>query len=232
MEPSNEVDIRGLDFVEVLANCVHDIKNSAGIVMNAAESIHVAVSDPTVRSQLTALQTDARRINHDLVHLLGLYKLERSKQGICPAIVDCEELLLELGAYNGPLLEARGIHFESDPGDSIEGYFDRDLVIGILNSVINNAQRYANNTIRVSCGVDDGFTVLTVADDGEGYADEMLDCSELEMGSTDYSSGSTGLGLYFARRIAELHCHRNRTGRVTLSNDGINGGGSFRLWLP
>ncbi|TDJ61124.1 MAG: ATP-binding protein, partial [Proteobacteria bacterium] len=94
------------------------------------------------------------------------------------------------------------------------------------------AQRYANSTVRVSCGIDDGFTVLTVADDGQGYADEMLDCSELEMGSTDYSSGSTGLGLYFARRIAELHCHRNRTGRVTLSNDGINGGGSFRLWLP
>jgi signal transduction histidine kinase len=227
-----ENNTTGLDFVEAVANCVHDIKNSAAVVMTTAESVQSAISDAAVTSRLTALQIEARRINHDLMHLLGLYKLERSKQGICPVIVDCEELLLELGAYNAPLLEARGIRFESVPGDSIEGYFDRELVIGILNSVINNAQRYARNTVRVSCGVDDGFTVLTVDDDGDGYGEEVLDRSETEAGSTSYAAGSTGLGLFFACRIAELHRHRDRTGRVTLSNEGIEGGGSFRLWLP
>jgi signal transduction histidine kinase len=222
----------GLDFVEAVANCVHDIKNSAAVVMTAAEAVQSTVSDPAAMSQLTALQTEARRINHDLMHLLGLYKLERSKQGIFPVIVDCEELLVELDAYNVPLLEARGIRFESVPGDAVEGYFDRELVIGILNSVINNAQRYARKTVRVSCGVDDGFTVLTVDDDGDGYCEEMLDRGEVDVGSTSYAAGSTGLGLFFARRIAELHRHRDRTGRVTLSNEGIEGGGSFRLWLP
>lgn len=222
----------GLDFVEALANCVHDIKNSVGVVINAAESIQLSVSDPEVAPQLTALQTEARRINHDLIHLLGLYKLDHSKQGICPVIVDCEELLAELGAYNKPLLNLRGIRFEADPCESDEGYFDRELVLGILNSVINNAQRYARETVRVSCSVDDGYTVISVEDDGDGYPDEMLTRQQIDPGATGYTAGSTGLGLFFASRIADLHRHRDRVGRVTLSNDGIEGGGSFRLWLP
>lgn len=234
MNQSVEAKSEGLDFVEAVANSVHDVKNSAGVLLNAAEAIQLAMpeADAAVSAQVTALQTEARRISHDLMHLLGLYKLERSKQGICPGIVDCDELLIELGAYNEPLLQARGIRFESDPGEAVEGYFDRELVLGILNSVINNAQRYANNVVRVSTGIDDGYTVLTVADDGDGYSQELLDCGRIEAGGTDYSTGSTGLGLFFARRIAELHRHRDRIGRVTLSNDGIEGGGSFRLWLP
>ena len=232
MERANEDISTELDFVEALATCVHDIKNSAGVVINAAESIQLAVSDRDVASQLTALQTEARRINHDLMHLLGLYKMDRSTYAICPAIVDCEDLIAELGAYNEPLLKMRGIRFEADPGESIEGYFDRDLVIGILNSVINNAQRYARETVRVVCSIDDGYTVITVDDDGDGYPQDMVYGQEFDPRDTNHTSGSTGLGLFFANRIAALHRHRDRTGRVTLSNAGIDGGGSFRLWLP
>jgi signal transduction histidine kinase len=139
------------------------------VVINAAESIQLAVADNNIAPQLTALQTEARRINHDLMHLLGLNKMDRSSYAICPEIVDCEELIEELGAYNEPLLKLRGIRFEADPGESVEGYFDRDLVIGILNSVINNAQRFARETVRVVCNIDDGYTVISVDDDGDGY---------------------------------------------------------------
>ena len=45
----------------------------------------------------------------------------------------------------------------------------------------------------------------------------------------EHSHRSTGLGLFFARRVAELHQHRNRIGQVVLSN---RPGGCFELWLP
>lgn len=227
MEDVIEESSSGLDFVEALANCVHDIKNSAGVVINAAESIQHTISNVDVAPELTGLQTEARRINHDLIHLLSLYKMDHSKQGICPAIVDCEDLLEELAAYNKPLLEMRGLHFEMDAHESVEGYFDREHVLGILNSVINNAQRFAHATVRVACNVDDGYIVLSVEDDGDGYPEEMLTRQKIDPGSTSYSAGSTGLGLFFASRIAELHRHRDRIGRVTLSNDGIEGGAAL-----
>jgi len=46
------------------------------------------------------------------------------------------------------------------------------------------------------------------------------------------SSGSTGLGLYFAARIAELHERDGRRGRIELGNGGPLGGGEFRIYLP
>ena len=45
-------------------------------------------------------------------------------------------------------------------------------------------------------------------------------------------SGSTGLGLYFAARIAELHQRQARSGRIELRNGGLLGGGEFRIYLP
>ena len=232
MEDVIEESASGLDFVEALANCVHDIKNSAGVVINAAESIQRTVFNVEIAPELSALQTEARRISDDLIHLLGLYKMDHSKQRISPEIVDCEGLLEELAVYNKPLLEMRGLRFEASVREPVEGYFDREYVLGILNSVINNAQRHAHAAIHVACSIDDGYTVLSVDDDGHGYPEEVLARENFGPGTTSYSAGSTGLGLFFASRIAGLHRHRDRIGRVTISNDGIEGGGSFKLWLP
>ncbi len=220
------------DFVDTLANCIHDIKNSAGVVMQAADAIASTRDEPVVDATVTSLQTEARQINHNLMHLLGLYKLERSGCGISRDVVDCDDLILELQAHNDPLLAARGLSFTADDAEPVEGYFDRELVIGIMNSAINNAQRHARTSICVAASISDGYTVLRVDDDGPGYPDEVLEASGDEHGKTNYRGGSTGLGLFFARRIASMHRHRNRVGHVTLSNAGPDGGASFRLWLP
>lgn len=221
-----------LDFAETLANCIHDLKNAAGVVIQAADAIALNSDQPVSDPYVTTLQTEARQINHNLMHLLGLYKLERSGCGISRDIVDCNDLILELQAHNDPLLAARGISFATPDVEPVEGYFDRELVIGILNSAVNNAQRYARTTVCVVAGITDGYTVLRVDDDGPGYPGEVLDARELEFGKTSYRGGNTGLGLFFARRIAAMHRHRNRIGYVTLTNEGPGGGASFRLWLP
>lgn len=221
-----------LDFAETLASCIHDIKNSAGVVMQAADAIALGAEQPLADPQVTTLQTEARRINHSLMQLLGLYKLERTDNRISRDIVDCNDLILELQAHNDPLLAARGISFATPDAEPVEGYFDRELVIGILNSAINNAQRYARTTVCVAASINDGYTVLRVDDDGPGYPDAVIEASGHAFGKTNYQAGSTGLGLFFARRIAAMHQHRNRIGYVTLVNDGPNGGASFRLCLP
>ncbi len=221
-----------LDFAETLASCIHDIKNSAGVVMLAADAIALHTEPPVGDPHVTTLQTEARRINHNLMHLLGLFKLEHSGYRISRDVVDCNDLILELQAHNDPLLAARGISFATPDAEPVEGYFDRELVLGILNSAINNAQRYATETVRVAASIHDGYTVLRVDDDGPGYPDELVAASVPAFGGTNYRAGNSGLGLYFARRIAAMHQHRSRIGYVTLSNDGPNGGASFRLCLP
>jgi len=216
-------------FADLLASAVHDIKNSLGLVLNSAETIAdtvvVAREDHEV---LVTLQHEARRVNADLMHLLGLYKLERGTPLVMPDVVDCADVIAELVAYNMPLLASRGIMLDVEECAAAEGYFDRNLVLGVLNSVINNTFRHAATRVTLGCAVHEGYTVFTVADDGPGYPESVLS-SDLVSPLEAPGSGSTGLGLYFARRVAELHRHRERCGRIELSN---RPGSCFQLFLP
>jgi len=217
-------------FADLLASAVHDIKNSISLVLNSAETIAdtvvVAREDHDV---LVTLQHEARRVNADLMNLLGLYKLERGGPLVLPDVVDCAEIMAELVAYNMPLLAARGIMLDVEDCVAAEGYFDRTLVLGVLNSVLNNSFRHAATSVTIGCAVHEGYTVFSVVDDGPGFSADILasDLATPMIGGTQ--GGSTGLGLYFARRVAELHRHRDRCGRVALSN---RPGSCFELYLP
>ncbi|MFT4561337.1 MAG: signal transduction histidine kinase [Gammaproteobacteria bacterium] len=220
------------DFVEAVANCVHDLKNSSAVMMDTAESIRRATTNPAVAREAWMLQEHAQRINQDLLHLLGCYKLQHAGHGVFPIVVECAEFLRELESYNIALFEARELRFDVHCDENIEGYFDRDLVFSILNAAINNSQRFAARAVRVSCTTTTDHTVFSVADDGTGFAPALLDEHRFAISRSTAFSNSTGLGLYFAEQIAKLHSNNGLRGRVSLANDGIDGGGNFRIWLP
>ena len=226
-------DYRDERFVDLLANSVHDIKNSIGLLLTAADALSIAIPPAShARADVCTLQHEARRINYDLMHLLGLFKFERTRAAVHLSVVDCHELLAELAAFNAELLAQRGIILVTECRLASEGYFDRELVLGVLNSVVNNAFRHAQTGVTVTCDVRDGYTVFSIADDGAGYAPKLLVADFDQPGPSAHRHSNTGLGLYFARRIAAMHEHRGRQGRVALRNEADNGGGCFELWLP
>ncbi|MSQ68318.1 MAG: HAMP domain-containing histidine kinase [Gammaproteobacteria bacterium] len=217
-------------FAELVASAVHDVKNSLALVLNSAESLaEDAVVSPSAQRTLLVLQHEARRANADLMSLLGLFKLERGRPLVQPMVVECEDLLSELVAYNATLLAHRGIVLEAAECRVAEGYFDRGLVAGVLNAAINNTFSYARAHVTLACRLHEGYTVFSVLDDGGGYASRMLTSVADATESYQHNHRSTGLGLFFARRVAEMHVHRGRSGRIVLSNQP---GGCFELWLP
>ncbi len=61
-------------FTDLLASAVHDIKNSIGLVLNSAETIaDTVVVAREDHEALITLQHEARRVNADLMNLLGLF---------------------------------------------------------------------------------------------------------------------------------------------------------------
>lgn len=217
-------------FADLLANSVHDPKNSLGLVLNAAE--RVAESEaltPDGRDSLHFLQHYARRVNNELVSLLGLYKLQRGRSLVHADVVDCECFLAEIVAYNEPLLASRGISLEIETCEAAEGYFDQFLVASVLNAAINNSFRYAHRRVTLDCRLSEGCLVFGVTDDGEGYPAALLGSDFTDIGAGDRKMCGTGLGLYFASRVAELHTHRDRVGRIQTSNTP---GACFRIYLP
>lgn len=222
-----------MDFSDVLASSVHDIKNSLGLVLTTLDEL---LSDPQTcignRDKANVLQLETQRANSNLIQLLSLYKLE--KRQLVPDLRehDADEFLNELLAENGALMDSLGIGLDYRCEEDTVGYFDETLVRGVVNSVIGNAQRYTEKRILVSAAREEDWLVLRVEDDGAGFPAHMLAAQQSTEHEALGNRNHTQLGLYFAKAVAELHRHGGRTGRVALRNAHQLQGGCFEMWLP
>jgi signal transduction histidine kinase len=136
---------------------------------------------------------------------------------------------------NEPILVARGIESGVDYPETLFWTFDRGLVGGIVDSVLNNTFRYTRDRVLVSAAQEGGYLVLKVEDNGAGYPEAMLIGSPdetLQKRAVDFNTGSMGLGLYFAQLVARSHTKGNGRGYITLGNGGALGGGVFSLYIP
>jgi signal transduction histidine kinase len=86
--------------------------------------------------------------------------------------------------------------------------------------------------VTLSLRVCEGRLEIEVADDGPGFPAFMLAQGFPARQGIDARTGSTGLGLYFARLAAGLHRRGERVGSTRLAHGGKPGGGRFILELP
>ncbi|WP_303292111.1 sensor histidine kinase KdpD [Marinobacter sp. SS5-14b] len=221
-----------IDFSMVLASAVHDMKNSLGMLLNSLDELRNEHEQTLAGSnKFNMLQYEAERMHNDLVQLLGIYRLGEDNLS---AHIDehfVPDFLADHLARHTPLLEGLGIEYEI-ASEEINGFFDEDLLTGVLNNTINNAIRYTKSKIRLTGRQQDGYLVLGVEDDGRGYPENMQHTGTLNFKALDFQSGSTSLGLFFASSVARLHSEGERSGSIKLHNGGALGGGVFEIWLP
>jgi len=222
-----------IKFSDVLASSIHDIKNALSMVTGTIEQL---TCDPdsglSGNSQLTQLQLEAQRVNHELIQLLLLYRYENEKLG--PNITEnhLEDFLEEIAIEHRALSEARGIRIETGCDPFLIGYFDENLVRIVINNALNNAQRYTRDLISLHADDVNGFLRLRIEDNGDGFSGSML-ALQIELDSMEQiDQGSTQLGLYFSNLIARIHTNRDRHGFIRLENGVELSGGCFSLWLP
>lgn len=232
INPQHPSGDRPVDFSMVLASAVHDMKNSLGMFLQSLDEFRSDLPEPYTETRgFNTLQYEAERMHNDLVQLLGLYRL--GQQTLSAAIEEhfVPDFIHQHIARHQPLLGGLGIQYDIDSQD-MTGYFDDHLVTGVLNNVINNAIRYTNGRIRLRAREAEGFVVISVEDDGDGYPEHMQRQGALDGQTLDFNSGSTSLGLYFATLVAERHRDGSRAGYIRLHNQSDLGGGVFELWLP
>ncbi len=223
-----------VDLSTLLASSIHDTKNSLGMVLNSLdELLEQAGPDGECRcpaEKVGQLQYEARRLNDNLIQLLTIYRLE--KHHYSPDIREwaISDFMADTVALHGPLLEFRNVGLELRCPQELHGYFDRDLVAGVLNNAINNALRYTRDRLRLSVTEAQGGLRFSVEDNGSGFPQAMLVSGS---GSAiDFGAGRTGLGLYFSSLVAGFHRNGEHRGHIELTNGGELGGGRFSLYLP
>jgi signal transduction histidine kinase len=229
-----ETDER-MDMAEAFAMVSHDIKNSLGVLLQDLEAIMETcdVSTCSLRENCAGMEYEVRRINNNLVKMLTLFKVDGGSYVLNLDAHSVIDFLHEAMLEQDSVMQQKGIACEVECSDDLYWYFDRNLMMGVMGNVLCNALRYTKDRVRAYARkVEEGLEI-TIEDNGDGFPDFMLDEQrELALPSTGFLNNNTGLGLYFTKRVLDLHRHDQRLGDVLLSNDAELGGGKLTLLLP
>jgi len=224
------------DFVAILASAIHDMKNSLGFVLNSLDEFIDEADQSQPPERLVRVQYEAKRVNNNLVRLLALYKMQCLGVSANIDEHDVGEFLQECMLQDKPITDAKDIKVNVECSGELMGYFDSDLVMGVLGNAVTNAVRYTKNELIVSAEEVDGYLKISVHDDGEGFPESMLSSNENGAGDVghgvSFSSGNTGLGLYFSSLVAALHKNKGRSGFIDFTNGCALSGGCFSIYLP
>lgn len=223
-----------IDFSFVLASSVHDMKNSLGMLLNTLSEVMVQYPPQNTEhvKSYAVLEYEAARINSELIQLLSLYRLDHNEVRV--HIDECMvvDVLSEQVARNHGLLQTRQLELILQCDESLSGYFDSDLVGGVINNVLVNCARYSKSKLILSAQQTIEGLCIAIEDDGPGYPQDMLNASTFAEARTSFANGRPHLGLMFANKVALMHHNKSLQGFIRLTNDSALGGGCFKLYLP
>lgn len=218
-------------FPAILASTVHDIKNSLGIVLELIRQLALK-QQANQGSDFSQLEFEANRINHSLMQLLVMYKIDSHKFSLDVDEYPAMDILNEARAQQHVLSQLNNVTMEVDCDDELLCYCDYSNICNALGTMLNNALRYTRSSVYISAGEEDGYLKFCIEDDGEGYPEHLLTADLRNAADFDWVKGNTGLGLYFVAMIAGLHKNNNKTGYAKIDNQSRLGGARFSLYLP
>jgi len=228
---SDELEI---NFADVLASTAHDMKNSISTLIYSLDEIMATCKNSDCKSYdvFPQLKYEAKRLTNDLVQMLTLYKMRNSQYCFNISYNSLSDFIAGNMLHHKSLLAFKGIDVVVECSEDLCWFFDRELVSGVFNNIINNLFRYTKDKIKIAAQERDGYLVISIDDNGNGYPEFLLTAETPVKDTICFETGSTGLGLYFASRIAEMHRDEDRKGFISVSNDAEAGAGRFEIFLP
>jgi signal transduction histidine kinase len=219
-----------MNFPDILASLIHDMKNSLGLVINTLDDLGDELENKE-NPKLGTLQHESRRLNNNLIALLSLYKIDKGQLNTNIEEIDVEQFLGEISIDNQATANNMGITIRCECEEGLVGYFDEWLIRGVINSLIGNGLRYSSSTILLHAEFVDNYLVLSIDDDGNGFPQSMID-AQTAQNNKKPDQGETQLGHYFASLVAHMHSNGEQEGYIKLANNQRLGGGCFSIWLP
>lgn len=224
-----QAEANSINFSTILASSIHDMKNSLSMFLNKIDQLSL---DHETNHQLDQLKYEGKRVNDHLIQLLVLYRLNKTQYFANIDEIDISDFFDEVLSEHIALLAEHNIELQLELEDDLYWYIDRDLIASVITNIMNNLYIYTRSKIAISAKEKGGQLVIAIQDDGPGYPSDMLLSIDHDKQNIDVTSGSTGLGLYFASTAASLHKNKGKEGYITISNDGIENGGCFTIVIP
>ena len=115
------------------------------------------------------------------------------------------KMLLDEIQSNVQQLEAKKKILISSNMTMNEVRLDKGVLFRILENLLQNALRYAEKEVRINLLQKKDFLILTVEDDGKGFAEKDLEKATTVFYSSDKEGQHFGIGLSICRILCEKH---------------------------
>ncbi|WP_241607566.1 two-component system sensor histidine kinase RstB [Rosenbergiella australiborealis] len=187
------------------------------------------MSDNLSQAESSALNRDIGQLEGLIQELLTFARLDRPQVALSLQQVDLREWLIEWGDDLRLIRSDKSIELDIPPQAQLH-ITDHRLMERVLDNLVNNALRYAEQRLRISLWFDQQNGYLQVEDDGPGIPSEQrmkifepfvrLDPSR------DRATGGCGLGLAIVHSIAQAF-----QGSIRAESSPL-GGACFRFSWP
>lgn len=193
----------------------HELRTPVATLKATADGVRRGAVDGT--ALLPVAERAAERLDRTLTGLLALARAPGEREPV-PG-----DRLLERVVEGFAEAEQRRLSVDATP---VTVHVPRLAVEGAVRNLVDNALRYSEGRVWLALEVDRGWARVRVRDEGPGVPEHVLErLGEPFRSGGDPRSG-TGLGLAYARQVAE-----ELGGRLELSNP-TRGGLEALLSLP
>ncbi len=221
---------------EFISMASHQLRTPATAVKLYTAMLQEGYAGDLTQPQLSMLQKAIDNNERQLEIIEDMLRVARTDDGkvhLEQANCDVTQLLQaviksQLGMYDS---RNQTTVFET-AGKSFNAYIDADLMRMVFENLLDNASKYSHDDQDVVVTLEQvgDQTVITISDDGVGIMKKdqkkmFMKFSRLN-NSLSLSTTGTGLGLYWVKKIIELH-----NGSITVTSK-VEQGATFTLTLP
>jgi two-component system phosphate regulon sensor histidine kinase PhoR len=220
---------------EFVANVSHELRTPLSMIKGYVETLLEGnVSDPKVESRfLGKIQKHSDRLTFLIEDLLALSQLESNQIALNFSRLPLAQLIDRVFEDLRDKAASRGVTLKSNIAPDLEVSVDSDRIQQVFQNLIENGIKYGRPEgelfVTATLG-EDGFVVVSIADDGPGIPAEVGDRVFERFFRVDKArsrdQGGTGLGLAIVKHIVQSH-----GGRVWL-DQGEQTGGVFYFSIP
>jgi putative PEP-CTERM system histidine kinase len=208
-------------FQTMSAFFVHDLKNTASTLNLMLQNLPVHYDNPAFREDaLRGIAKSGQHIDNMIKRLSAL----RHDFKIRPEPADLNDVVAKvLASWKG----SANIQLQSNLGSIPKLPFDADQIHKVITNLVLNATEAVarDGRIQVETTQNNGWVIVTVADNGCGMTPEFLNRSLFRAFQTTKKDGF-GIGMFQSKMIVEAH-----GGRLEVESQ-LHKGTTFKVLLP
>lgn len=203
---------RGLER-QFLMSVSHDLRTPMSSIQGYAEALTDSAIEPQRAGQV--ILSESRRLDRLVTDLLLLARLDARAFTFDVRPLDLVPIVQASAHGFEPRASERGLTLDvGAPAEPLLAFVDGDRLAQILANLVENALKFAGSRVDVSLRPDNGWVLLSVADDGPGIAPEDLPHVFERLYVARHrplpNETGSGLGLAIVRELAETmggHVH-------------------------